>query len=192
MLAVRRARQPSGITGLAVVNVLRTPGRTIVGAVSLGVGVTALTLLVAVTLAFRGAVVGTLLGNVVTVQVRGVDYVAVAATVILGVLAVADALLISITERAAELATLRAFGWPEAALRRMVITEGALTGLAGSVAGAALGLAGAAIFARQLPPRLFAAAGAAVAVGVLVTCLAALLPAHLLRRLPAAQLLAQE
>jgi putative ABC transport system permease protein len=119
VLAVRRARQPSGITGLAVVNVLRTPGRTIVGAVSLGVGVTALTLLVAVTLAFRGAVVGTLLGNVVTVQVRGVDYVAVAATVILGVLAVADALLIGITERAPELATLRAFGWPEAALRRM-------------------------------------------------------------------------
>ena len=192
VLAVRRARQPSGITGLAVVNVLRTPGRTIVGAVSLGVGVTALTLLVAVTLAFRGAVVGTLLGNVVTVQVRGVDYVAVAATVILGMLAVADALLISMTERAPELATLRAFGWPEAALRRMVVTEGALTGLAGSVAGAALGLAGAAIFARQLPPRLFAAAGAAMAAGVLVTCLAALLPAHLLRRLPAAQLLAQE
>ena len=192
VLAVRRARQPSGITGLAVVNVLRTPGRTIVGAVSLGVGVTALTLLVAVTLAFRGAVVGTLLGNVVTVQVRGVDYVAVAATVILGVLAVADALLISITERAPELATLRAFGWPEAALRRLVITEGALTGLAGSVVGAALGLAGAAIFARQLPPPLFAAAAAAAAAGVLVTCLAALLPAHLLRRLPAAQLLAQE
>ena len=101
---------------------------------------TALTLLVAVTLAFRGAVVGTLLGNVVTVQVRSVDYVAVAATVILGVLAVADALLISIAERAPELATLRAFGWPESALRRMVITEGALTRLAGSVAGAALGL----------------------------------------------------
>ena len=192
VLAVRRARQPSGITGLAVVNVLRTPGRTIVGAVSLGVGVTALTVLVAVTLAFRGAVVGTLLGNVVTVQVRGVDYVAVAATVILGVLAVADALLISIAERAPELATLRAFGWPEAALRRLVITEGALTGLAGSVVGAALGLAGAAIFARQLPPLLFAAAAAAVVAGVLVTCLAALLPAHLLRRLPAAQLLAQE
>jgi putative ABC transport system permease protein len=120
------------------------------------------------------------------------DYVAVAATVILGVLAVADALLISITERAPELATLRAFGWPEAALRRMVITEGALTGLTGSVAGALLGLAGAVIFARQLPLLLFAAAGAAVGVGVLVTCLAALLPAHLLSRLPAARLLAQE
>jgi putative ABC transport system permease protein len=154
--------------------------------------VTALTLLTAVTLAFRGAVTGTLLGDVVTVQVRGVDYVAVAATVLLGVLAVADSLVISITERAPELAALRAFGWPEAALRRMVITEGALTGLAGSLAGALLGLAGAAVFARRLPPALFTAAAAAVAAGVLVTCLAALLPAHLLRRLPAAQLLAEE
>ena len=192
VLAVRRARQPSGITGLAAVNVLRTPGRTLVGALSLAVGVTALTLLIAVTLAFRGAVVGTLLGDVVTVQVRGVDYIAVTATVILGVLAVADALLISITERAPELATLRAFGWPERTLRRLVITEGALTGIVGSVSGAALGLAGAALFARQLPPLLFAAAATAAAGGVLVTCAAALLPAHLLRRLPAAQLLAQE
>jgi hypothetical protein len=192
VLAVRRAHQPSGVTGLAVVNVLRTPGRALVGVLSLAVGVTALTLLIAVTLAFRGAAVGTLLGDVVTVQVRGVDYVAVAATIALGVLAVADALLISITERAPELATIRAFGWPEHTLRRMVITEGAVTGIVGSAAGAALGLAGAAMFAGQLPPLLFAAAGTAAAAGVLVTCLAALLPAHLLGRLPVAQLLAQE
>ncbi len=191
-LAVHRARHPSGITGMAVVNVLRTPGRSLVGAVSLAVGVTALTLLIAITLAFRGLVAGTLLGNFVTVQVRGVDYVAVAATVILGVLAVADALLISITERAPELATIRALGWPEPTLRRLVITEGALTGLAGSVAGAVLGLAGAALFTGQLPPALFAAAGAAALAGVLVTCAAALFPAHLLRRLPVAQVLAQE
>jgi putative ABC transport system permease protein len=192
VLAVRRARQPSSITGLAVVNVLRTPGRTLIGALALAVGVTALTLLVAVTMAFRGVAVGTLLGNVVTVQVRGVDYIAVAATVALGTLAVADALVISITERAPELATIRAFGWPEQALRRLVITEGALTGVAGSLLGAALGLAGAAVFAGRLPPLLFAAAGTAVAAGILVTCGAALLPAHLLRRLPAAQLLAEE
>jgi putative ABC transport system permease protein len=192
VLAVRRARQPSSITGLAVVNVLRTPGRTLIGALALAVGVTALTLLIAITMAFRGAAVGTLLGNVVTVQVRGVDYIAVAATVALGVLAVADALLISIAERAPELATIRAFGWPERALRRLVITEGALTGVAGSVLGAGLGLGGAAAFAGQVPVLLFAAAGTAVAAGVLVTCGAALLPAHLLRRLPAAQLLAEE
>jgi putative ABC transport system permease protein len=103
VLPARRARRMGGVTGLAVVNVLRTPGRSLVGAFSLAVGVAALTMLTAVTLAFRGTVVGSLLGNAVAVQVRGVDYVAVAATIALGVMAVADVLFLNIRERAAEL-----------------------------------------------------------------------------------------
>ncbi len=192
VLGVRRARQPGGITALAAVNVLRTPGRAAVGAVSLAVGVTALTILAAVTFAFRGVVVGSLLGNAVAVQVRGADYVAVTATIALGVLAVADVVFLNIRERAAELATIRALGWHEGALSRLVITEGAIVGLAGSLAGAALGLAAAAQFAGQLPPILYLIAAAAVAGGLLVTTAAALLPAQALRRLPAAQLLAAE
>jgi ABC-type antimicrobial peptide transport system permease subunit len=121
-----------------------------------------------------------------------VDYVAVAATVALGVLAVADVVFLNIRERAAELATSRALGWPESALARLVVTEGAAIGLAGSLAGAALGLAAAAAFAQQLPARLFAAAVAAVIIGALVTAAATLLPAQLLRRLPTALLLAEE
>jgi putative ABC transport system permease protein len=46
----------------------------------------------------------------VAVQVRCVDYVAVAATIALGVTAVADVLFLNIRERAAELATIRAAG----------------------------------------------------------------------------------
>jgi putative ABC transport system permease protein len=192
VLPLRRGRQPGGVTALAVVNVLRTPGRTMVGALSLAIGVAALTLLTATTLAFRGVVVGSLIGDAVAVQVRGVDYVAVAATVSLGVLAIADVVFLNIRERAAELATIRAFGWRESALARLVVTEGAVIGLTGSLAGAGLGLAAAAAFAGQLPVGLLAAAGADVAAGVLVTTAAALLPAQLLRRLPAAHLLAEE
>jgi putative ABC transport system permease protein len=171
--------------GLAVVNVLRTPGRSIVGAFSLAVGVAALTMLTAVTLAFRGTIVGSLLGNAVAVQVRGVDYVAVAATIALGVMAVADVLFLNIRERAAELATIRALGGPESALGRLVVAEGAAIGLCGS-------LAGAAEFAGQFPARLLLAAAAASLAGVLVTVVAALVPAQLLRRLPTSQLLAEE
>jgi putative ABC transport system permease protein len=160
--------------------------------VSLAVGVAGLTLLTAVTFAFRGVVVGSLLGDAVAVQVRAVDYVAVAATVALGVLTVADVVFLNIRERAAELATIRSFGWRESAMVRLVVTEGAVIGIAGSLAGAALGLAGAAEFAGQLTPRLLAAAATAAAAGVLVTAAAALLPAQLLRRLPAAHLLAEE
>jgi cytochrome c biogenesis protein CcdA len=75
--------------------------------------VAALTLVTGVTLAFRGVVVGSLLGDAVAVQVRAVDYVAVVATVALGVVAVADVVALGIRERSAELATLRALGWPE-------------------------------------------------------------------------------
>lgn len=192
VLGVRRAREPGGITALAAVNVLRTPGRSAVGAVSLAVGVTALTIVAAVTFAFRGVVVGSLLGNAVAVQVRGVDYVAVIATVALGVLAVADVVFLNIRERAPELAAIRTFGWRETALSRLVITEGALIGLTGSLAGAALGLAAAAQLAGQLPGTLYLVAVAALAGGLLVTAAAALLPARALRRLPAAQLLAEE
>jgi putative ABC transport system permease protein len=192
VLGVQWARQPGGITGLAVVNVLRTPGRSAVGAVSLAVGVAALTILAAVTFAFRGVLVGSLLGNAIAVQVRGVDYVAVTATVALGVLAVADVVFLNIRERAPELATIRTFGWRESALSRLVITEGTVIGLAGSLGGAALGLATAAQFAGQLPATLYLIAAAAVAGGLAVTTTAALLPAQALRRLSAAQLLAEE
>jgi len=192
VLAVRRARQPTGVTGLAVVNVLRTPGRAALGALSLGVGVTALTILAAVTFAFRGVVVGSLLGNAVALQARGVDYVAGIAMVALGVLAVADVVVLNIRERAAELATLRALGWPESALGRLVITEGVVIGLVGALSGAVLGLAASAEFAGQLSDRLYVVAVLAIGGGALVAAVAAILPARALRHLPAAHLLAEE
>jgi putative ABC transport system permease protein len=192
VLEIRRARHPAGVTGLAVANVLRTPGRSLVGAISLAVGVAALTVLAAVSFAFRGVLVGSLLGNAVAVQVRGVDYVAVIATVVLGVLAVADVIFLNIRDRAAELATIRSFGWREAALSRLVVTEGAIIGLAGSIIGAALGLIVAADFAGQLPAALYIVGAAAAIAGAVVTAAAALLPAQALRRMPAAHLLAEE
>jgi putative ABC transport system permease protein len=168
------------------------PGPGFRRAVSLAVGVTALTSLAAVSFAFRGVVVGTLLGKAVEVQVRGVDYAAAAATITLGILAVADVVFLNIRERAPELATIRSFGWRESALSRLVITEGAIIGLSGSLVGAALGLVVAAALGGQLPASLYFIAAAAVASGLLVTTAAALLLAQALRRLPAAQLLAEE
>jgi len=192
VLAVRRARRTGGVTSLAFTNVLRTPGRSALGAVSLAVGVTALTILAALTFAFQGVVVGSLLGNAVAIQVRGVDYVAAVATVALGVLSVADVVVLGIRERAAEIATIRTFGWRESALGQLVVTEGVIIGLTGSLAGAAFGLAAAAEFAGQLTTRLYLIAAVAVIAGALVTAGAAMLATRALRHLPDAHLLAEE
>jgi putative ABC transport system permease protein len=192
VLAAGRAHHPGGITSLAALNVTRTPGRTAIGVASLAVGIAALTMLTAVSFAFRGVVVGSLLGDAVAVQVRSVDYIAAGATIALGVLAVTDVAFLNITERAAELATISSFGWRDTTLARLVITEGAIIGVTGSLAGAGLGLGAAAWFAGHLPARLLVIAAAAVVAGILITAVAALLPAALLRRLPTAHLLAEE
>lgn len=187
-----RLPAPRRVTGLALANLARTPGRALLGAAGLMIGVAALTMLLAVTFAFRGTVTGTLLGEAVTLQARTVDYLAVAVTVVLGVVSVADVLYLDIAERAAQLALFTAVGWPDRVLYRLVGTEAAGMGVLGGLAGAGLGLAGASLFAGGITAALWWCAGAALAAGIAVAVLAVIVPIVMLRNLPTAQLLAQE
>jgi hypothetical protein len=191
-LGVRRTSQPRHVVGLAVTNLLRVPGRTLLGALSLAVGVAALTLVLAATFAFQDVLVGSLLGEAITVEIRGVDYVAVATVLALGAFAVGDVLYLNVRERAAEFAALQATGWTGRQLGRLVTWEGLLVGLLGSVVGAGVGLAATARFAGQVPTELWATTAAAVVVGGVLAALAAAVPAGLPTRLPIAALLAEE
>jgi putative ABC transport system permease protein len=189
---VRSAHAVRSVAGLATTNLLRVPGRTLLGAVSLGVGIFALTLLVAVAVTFHGAVVGTVLGDAVTVQVRSADYVAVAATLLLGALACADVLYLNLRDRSAEIATLRATGWRERQLTRLIALEGAGLGALGGIGGAALGLLAGAVFAGQLTTTMALTAGGAAVLGIAIAALASIPPTAGLRHLPTAMLLAEE
>jgi hypothetical protein len=187
-----RAWHPRSVGRLALVSLVRAPGRTALGALSLATGVCALTLLLAATVAFHDTLVGTLLGDAVAVRVRGSDYIAVVATVLLGAAGVADVLFLNLRQRAAEFATLSAIGWDDRALGRLVVLEGVWTGALGALVGGVAGLAGAAVFAGALPTELLWTTAAAAAVGTLLASLAALAPAVWLRRTPTVPLLAEE
>jgi hypothetical protein len=121
---------------LAFVNVRRVPARSLVAASALMVGVGALAMLLAINRAFEGTLVDTLLGQAILVRIQGVDYLAVLVTIGLATAAIGDVLYLSLRERAAELVTLRTFGWTEGHLRRLVALEGLGLGLAGGLAGA--------------------------------------------------------
>ncbi|MEU4623397.1 ABC transporter permease [Actinoplanes sp. NPDC023801] len=187
-----RMRTPRRVTGLALANLTRTPGRTLLGAASLLIGVAALTMLLAITFAFRGAVTGTLLGEAITLQARTVDHLAVAVTIVLGIASVADVLYLNISERAGQLALFTAVGWPDRILHRLVLTEAAGMGVLGGVLGSAAGLAGASIFAGGVTTPLLWCAVAACLTGIALAAVAVVVPILMLRRLPTAQLLAQE
>jgi putative ABC transport system permease protein len=180
------------VAGVAVANVARVPSRTALGAAGLAIGVAALTILVALNAAFQGVLVGTLLGNAVSVQVRGVDLASVAFTIALGGLSVADVLFLNVRERAPELVTLRTTGWRESDLRRLVLLEGLLIGGIGCLTGALFG-AGIAGLVRGVPlTTVVASAGVSAAAGIAVAGLASLVPLAVVERLTPPTVLAEE
>jgi putative ABC transport system permease protein len=187
----RQGRPRRRLIGMAAANLTRLPGRTLLGAGALLVGVAALAFLVAVNLAFRGTVVGTLLGNVVSVQVRAVDWLSVALAIGLGALSVADVVVLNLKERAPELVTLKTTGWTQGHLGRLIAYEGLGIGVLGSVVGALLGLALAAQVGGMGPKVVLAALVAAV-VGVAAAALASSVPALLVGRMTPPEVLAEE
>ena len=171
--APKRAARVASIRRLALVGLARTPARTLLGAASLFVGVAGLAILIAIQLSFSGQAVGTLLGDAIAVQVRGVDYVAAGLTIGLGAFAVADITYLNITERADEIGTLHATGWTQRHVRRLFAIESVATATLGATAGAIVGtVVVAALFTASFSSTLTAAAAAALAgivVGVAVT-----------------------
>ncbi|MGA7912885.1 MAG: FtsX-like permease family protein, partial [Candidatus Dormiibacterota bacterium] len=135
-----RHRAVRHVSGIARANLLRRPARLITGALGLFIGVAAFAVLLAVQLAFQGQVVGTALGNLVSLQVRGVDLIAAVLALLLGAFSVADVLAVNLRDRAGEQAVLAATGWRPARLFRLAFTEGMVVGVVGAIAGGAVGL----------------------------------------------------
>jgi putative ABC transport system permease protein len=190
----RLGRLPAlpNMLGVSMANLSRAPGRTALGASALAVGVGGLTILAAITWTFHGTVTGSLLGDAVSLQVRGVDTIAVAATVLLGLIAVVDVQYLNVRDRAAELAVLRATGWTGAALGRLIAYEGSAIGLLGALLGAAVGLGATAWFAGGVSAALLLTAAAVAASGTALAVVASLAPAFLMNRASLTGQLAEE
>ncbi len=188
----RRSRPVRHLTGLAWSNLRRTPGRAALAATALAVGIAALTVLLALNLAFAQGIVGSELGGFVANQVRAVDYLSAALAITLGAASVADVLYINLRERASEFAVLSAVGWQRGHVARVALGEGACIGIAGSFAGAAIGVGAAALVLGPDLSLLALPAVAAFAAGIVVTVIAAGLVAASIRRLPLVASLAEE
>lgn len=190
--APRRGTRVRGVWSLAVAGLRRTPGRSVLAVVALAAGVASLGVLLAVQQSFRGTVVGSLLGDAVAVQARTADVVAVVTVIVLGLLGIADVGYLSVRERAGEFAVLRALGWPDSALVRLVVYENLALGLTGGLLGAFAGGVAIAAFTGGLPASVTVPLLLAAAAGPLVATVACVVPVQLLRRLPTARLVAED
>jgi hypothetical protein len=180
------------LVGLAFVNLRRVPGRALLGALGLAVGACALTVLIAIERAFSGVLAGTVLGDAISVQIRGYDYLAVGLVIGLAALSVGDVLYLNLRERQAELVTLLTLGWQQRHLARIVLAEALMIGVAASAVGAVAGvLIGVGALAAPIVPVLEGAV-AALAGGILAAAVASLLPLSQIGRLTPPSVLAAE
>lgn len=181
-----------GPIGLGLVQALRRPGRLLAGTIAVALGVGSLVLLLTIAQQFSGAVVGTLLGNAVALQVRPADLAAAVMLAVMALIAVAVILFLGLTEDARGYASLAATGWRHRSLGVAIVTQGVLIALIG----AALGAAAAYLTLTQLlaipSTGVWELAGIIGSAAIGLAALVALAPAIALGRLPVAQLLSQE
>lgn len=187
----RRPRHAAGIASLARLNLGLSKTRTALAVAGLLIAVATSTMLLAIMLGFQGAVVGTVLGDAIAVQARTADYVATAATLLLACVGVTNVMYLNIRDRGTELATLRAVGWTERNLDRLVTTEGGLLGLLGTIPGVLLGIAAASWFAGGLTAPMLLGASIAWVIATSLAVLSAYAATVLVRRLPTTDLLTE-
>jgi putative ABC transport system permease protein len=100
--------------------------------------------------------------------------------IVMGTVIVTNTLLMSVNERTREIGVLSAVGWSAGRIQGMIVLEGMLLTLAGSLAGAALGLAGVGVLTSHPRVRGFVdtdmsgaliaeVAGAAILLGLLAS-----------------------
>ena len=202
LILARRPRQVPGgrryrrlkvgsLVRLAVVNVARVPGRSLLAAAGVALGVAGLTLLAVLTVAFHGSAAGTLLGQAIVVQVHAADYAAAAVCAVLGLALAGDIYYTATRDRAGEHALLRATGWTNSDLTRLGAAETAITAVAGAVAGCALPVLGVWLATGVAAASAIAAAAGIGAVAVALVMVASLAPARRLMRTPPARHLAE-
>ncbi|MBA2950617.1 FtsX-like permease family protein [Streptomyces himalayensis] len=110
-------------------------------------------------------------------------------TAALGVFALADVLYLDSCERDGEFAMLRACGWADTEVMRLVVAQGAVIAVAGAVPGAATGFALTVAFTGSIPAGLPVAVGVVAVAGVLAAVAGSVVAAGLaVRRSPAGPL----
>lgn len=131
-----------------------------------------------VTFRLQGVLYTTWIGEFVALEVGTMHYVAMGVALLIAMLTTTEIMWQNISERKPQLAVLKALGWQNTSIRRLVLTEGALTGFFAGLLGVTVTIIIVTVMYQQFPtselPFLFATLLIPVVTGVL----GALLPAE--------------
>lgn len=93
------------------------------------------------------------LGEYIAMEVGPIHYITIITALALSVLTTAQIMLQNVEERKSELAILKALGWRNSTIRKLILSEGFLTGLISAITGIILGFIMIANIYQQIPVK---------------------------------------
>jgi putative ABC transport system permease protein len=183
---VRRSRPPRSAVTLGLRDLAGLwRVEALLGVVAIALGAAMLGGVVLVGSAFRGQLDTSVLGVYLSGRIRPFHLAVAALTLAIGALAAGQVVTLSYLQRQAQLAALRALGWPRRQVVRLLAAQGLALGVAGGLAGALVTWAAGAVVGAA-PSAVARAAVAALLAALAATALAVAGPLlHAVRSRPA-------
>lgn len=131
-----------------------------------------------VTFRLQGVLYTTWIGEFVALEVGTMHYVAMGVALLIAMLTTTEIMWQNVSERKPQLAVLKALGWQNTSIRRLVLTEGALTGFFAGLLGVTVTIIIVTIMYQKFPTTELPFLFATILIPVVTGVLGALLPAE--------------
>ncbi|MGE9212691.1 FtsX-like permease family protein [Exiguobacterium aurantiacum] len=131
-----------------------------------------------VTFRLQGVLYTTWIGEFVALEVGTMHYVAMGVALLIAMLTTTEIMWQNVSERKPQLAVLKALGWQNTSIRRLVLTEGALTGFFAGLLGVTVTIIIVTIMYQQFPTSELPFLFATILIPVVTDVLGAILPAE--------------
>ncbi|MER2169685.1 MAG: FtsX-like permease family protein [Psychrobacillus psychrodurans] len=139
------------ILGMSIKNMLGKRTRSIFSILSISVPSGLLVLFLFASLELNGVLNASLLGEYITIKISTEQYVAIIVAFILAIFTATEIMWHNILEQQSSFAIMKAIGWKNNGIRKLVLFEGLLTGICAGAIGLIIGLAFIYIFYGSIP-----------------------------------------
>ncbi|WP_114571612.1 FtsX-like permease family protein [Exiguobacterium flavidum] len=174
----RRMVGATSILGMSVNQLATYWQRTLLSIVAIALPTSLFGFFLFVTFRLKGVLYASWIGEFVALEVGTMHYVAMGVALLIAILTTTEIMWQNVAERKAQLAVMKAMGWRNGMIRKLVLLEGAMTGLLAGV----IGLAVAFLLIYQIYGKFPLAElwflGLTVLIPVITGTLGALLPAE--------------
>lgn len=131
----RRSGKTRGVMSMALNYLFGRFKRNILSIVAIALPTSLLSFFIFITFRLKGVMYTTMLGQYTALEIGTGHYVAMGISLLIAILTTAEIMWQNVSERKPELALLKAIGWRNGSIRRLIITEGIYTGVLAGLLG---------------------------------------------------------